>query len=317
MLTFIQYLSESEGNVHNEVMGRVYERATALHLHDNSGASKNSDPEYKQKIEKMRTDQEADKKLLPNNVRDTSISRGHASSEAYLKSLHKQGIEANDIHEVHHTSKGIDHLVGEKVDRSQNPHDVVIKTKKGTLHGASLKATSGTLSNNGVGSISKHGKHTGIAGNTSEIWEKGKKKAGLESLSKKQIKSMRDDPKVKSIYADTQKESAKHHMDTFNKATHANKIKHMEMLMKLGYHKSVPYDYVVGEKGTSESIEDKYHVHLLRSAKKLVATQKNNRVHIHDENNNHILSIEHRSVHGAFSGNQVNAKLSAVKKETE
>jgi hypothetical protein len=89
----------------------------------------------------------------------------------------------------------------------------------------------------------------------------------------------------------------------------------MEMLMKLGYEKTVPYDYVNGEKGTSEPIEEKKHAKLLRAAKSLHAVQKGNRVLIHDHEGNQILDIEHRSTHGAFSGNQINAKFAASKKK--
>jgi hypothetical protein len=316
MLRFISFLFENEGSKHNEVMGRVYERETALALHDKSGAALNKNKAYQQKIADMRAAHESDKALLPASIRNTAIQRAHRSADAYLDSLHKQGISAADVNEVHHTSKGIDDLVGRTVNRSQNPHDVVVKTKSGKIHGASLKATTGTLSNNGIGTFNAHGQDTGIGGNTDSIWKKGAKKAGLEGKSVKEIKDKRNDPAVKSIYKDTQLESAQHHADSFNSASHADKVKHMEMLMKLGYDKSAPYDYVNGEKGTAEPIEQKKHVQLLRNAQSLRAVQKGNRVMIHDHTGTPILDIEHRSTHGAFAGNQVNAKLASSPRKT-
>lgn len=85
--------------------------------------------------------------------------------------------------------------------------------------------------------------------------------------------------------------------------------------MKLGYEKSAPYDYVNGEKGTSEPIEQKKHVQALRNAQSLHAVQRGNRVMIHDHTGTPILDIEHRSTHGAFAGNQINAKLASTPKK--
>lgn len=303
------------GSSLNEIMGRVYERETALQLHHRTAASRNTDPEYNKKIQAMIQKHEEDKKLLPPQVLDTAIKRAHKSADAYLESLqNNHGIFDHEIHEIHHTSKGIDNLVGEKTDRTQNPHDVVIKTKKGKLHGASLKATSGTLSNNGLGPFTSHAEMTGIGGNTHKIWKSSIANAGLEGKSIKEIKAMRNDPTIKSQYKQTQLDSAGHHTLTFNNASHENKIKHMEMLMKLGYNKNIPYDYVNGAKGTSEPIEQKKHVELLRKAKSLHAVQKGNRVFIHDHEGTPILDIEHRSTHGAFVGNQINAKLASIPK---
>jgi hypothetical protein len=316
MLNFISFLFENEGNRHNEMMGRVYERQTALNLHDSTAAAENKDPEYTAKISAMRAQHEEDKKHLPANVLKTALERAKRSSDAYLKTLESEGISHRDINKVHHTSKGIDHLVGHNVERSQNPHDVVVETKSKQLHGASLKATSGTLSNNGLGVISAHGQDTGIANNVGAIWKKGIKKAGHEGKSIKEIKEKRKDPAVKSIYKDTQLESAKHHVDSFNEASHDDKLKHMRMLMKLNYEKKVPYAYVNGETGKSTSIDHLDHVNRLNNAKSLYAVQKGYRVMIHDHTGTPILDIEHRSTHGPFANNQINARLARISKKT-
>lgn len=321
MLRFLSFLTERDAstaleaaNAGNTLKSKVYEHETVLAIHNKSGAASNTNSDYQAKIKKIQDEHESNKAALPDNVRERVISAAHRSADSYLQSLHKQGIPKEDISEVHHTSNGINAHVGEKVDRSQNPHDLIVKTKKGRMHGASLKETSGTLSNNGVGTFTAHGSNTTIGHSTSNIWEEGKSKAGLKGLTDKQIKEKQKDPKVMQAYRETQHAAAGHHAETFNAATHGDKIKHLEMMMKLGYHKKAPYDYVNAQKGSSTPVEDLHHVKLLKGAKELTAKQSGNLVHIHDEKGNKVLTVEHRSTGGPFRRNQVNAKLPGVKK---
>lgn len=320
MLGFLQLLSERDAssaleasNAINTLKSKVYEHETVLAIHDKSGASSNDNSEYQSKIKKLRDQHEINKMALPDKVRENAVSAAHKSAHSYMQSLGKQGISSEDISEVHHTAHGIDKHIGEKTDRSQNPHDLIVKTKQGNIHGASLKETSGTLSNNGIGTFSVHGHETKIGHDTSKIWAEGKSKAGLNGLSDKQIKEKQKDENVKQAYRDTQHSAAAHHVESFNAASHNNKTNHLEMLMKLGYNKKAPYDYVNADKGSSTPIEDLHHVKLLRDAKHLSAKQSGNLVHIHDENNNKILTVEHRSTGGPFRRNQVNAKLPGKK----
>ena len=77
---------------------------------------------------------------------------------------------------------------------------------------------------------------------------------------------------------------------------------------------AVGYDYVLGDKGTSEPIENKKHTQLVNNAKDFNAeTGVNGRVNIYDHNGNHIMHFEHRSAHGAFLSNQVNGKYGTGK----
>lgn len=316
MFGFLQLLSERDAstaleasNAINTLKSKVYEHETVLAIHDRSGAANNADHEYQSKIKKLRDQHEINKMVLPKSVAENAVAAAHKSAHSYMQSLGKQGISSEDISEVHHTAHGIDKHIGEKTDRSQNPHDLIVKTKKGHIHGASLKETSGTLSNNGVGTFSVHGHETKIGHGLANIWNEGRSKAGLTGLSDKQIKEKQKDEHVKQSYRETQHAAASHHVETFNSATHENKQKHLEMLMKLGYHKKAPYDYVNAQKGSSTPVEDLHHVKLLRNAKELTARQNGNLVHIHDEKGNKILTIEHRSTGGPFRRNQVNAKL--------
>jgi len=318
MIRFLSFLFERAtslevANAINTLKSKVYEHETVLAIHDKSGAARNTNSEYQTKIKKLRSQHEINKLALPDNVRENAVKAAHKSADAYMQSLHKQGIPKQNISEVHHTGYGIDMHVGEKTDRSQNPHDLIVKTKKGQIHGASLKETSGTLSNNGVGTFNTHGQDTSIGFNTSSIWNEGKAKAGLEGLTDKQIKEKQKDANVMQAYRETQHASASHHAESFNTATHGDKIKHLEMLMKLGYNKKAPYDYVDANKGSSTPVEDLHHVKLLRKAKELTAKQSGNLVHITDENGSKILTVEHRSTGGPFRRNQVNAKLPGKK----
>lgn len=320
MLGFLQLLSERDAsaaleasNAINTLKSKVYEHETVLAIHDKSGAASNPDHGYQSKIQKLRNEHEINKMALPDKVRENAVTAAHKSANSYMHSLGKQGISKEDISEVHHTAHGIDKHIGEKTDRSQNPHDLIVKTKKGNIHGASLKETSGTLSNNGVGTFTVHGHETKIGHSISSIWNEGKTKAGLSGLTDKQIKEKQKDEPVKQAYRETQHAAASHHAESFNTATHENKTKHLEMLMKLGYHKKAPYDYVNAQKGSSTPVEDLHHVKLLRNAKELSAKQSGNLVHIHDEKGNKILTVEHRSTGGPFRRNQVNAKLPGSK----
>jgi hypothetical protein len=234
---------------------------------------------------------------------------------AYVDSLKKNhNIDPKDVHEVHHTSKGISHLTGKDSDRIQNPHDIVIKTKSGKLHGASLKATKGTLSNNGIGTIDKHGEKSGVKTNLSKIWDEGKKKAGLEGKSNKEIKDKRDDPKVKEINKETQAKAAQHHVQVFNSASAQQKKEHLRHIMKSG-KPDVPYDYVNGEKGESTPSHELAHAKSIEKSKDFKASVEkgSNLVKIHDHEGNHLATVEHRPTHGAFSGIQLNTKIGTVK----
>lgn len=311
MLRFKDFLSE--GSEHNTKYGDAYELATALHVHHHSGSKDNKDPEHVARVTKMQHDHDAAMESLPSHMKERAKQSAEASGKSYLHSLKaNHGIDAKDISEVHHTSKGIDKLVGHKVDRKQNPHDIVVKTKHGKLHGASLKATQGTLSNNTTNQFDLEGQKAGIHTHVSKVWEAGKKRAGLSGLSGKEVKAKRHEEDVKKVNAETQKAAAEHHAGAFNVGSISSQKKHMHYLMKS--KPDLHYDYVNGEKGTSTPIEHVSHNKAVDHAKTLHATVHNNVVKIHDHEGNHILSVEHRPTHGAFSSIQANAKLGSMKK---
>lgn len=330
MLAFSQYLTEAKegvepdkgGSQHNEIMGRVYERATALGVHENTGAKRNTNLDYIKRIKKMKEDQARDLELLPPAIAKSALESAKTSHQAYLHSLkNNHGVNLDDISEVMHTSKGIDDIVGKKVDRTQNPHDIAVKIGNGSkavYHGASLKKTQGTLSNNLHAPFSSHGKDvTGIGSETSNIWKSGIAAAGLSGLTQKQVKEHRKDPNVIAAYKEAQKQVVQHHADSFNAADTENQKKHLRYLMKLDYEKALPYDYVNGEKGKAVPIEDMEHTKALNNAKGFVAVPKGTMTHIYDHQGRHLLSVEHRATHGAFVSMQANAKLGSMKTPKE
>lgn len=310
MFTFTQFLL-SEANEHNKAYGEAYETATVLHIHNNTGAKSNKDPAYQAKIKEVKRKHDAAMKSIPKHLQDKAKQAAKDSGTAYIHSLHaNHGQKPADIGEVHHTHLGIDDHVGKKVDRAQNPHDLIVKGKKGFIHGASLKATAGTASNNPVKAFDKN---SGLKTNTSSIWEKAKKKAGLEGKTKDEIKKVRDKPHIVKANQETQRKAANHHSDAFNKSDLATQKKHVGFLLKA--HSDLPYDYVKGEKGGSATPHHMLpHIQALKKAKSLHSTVDNNRVHIHDHQGNHIATIEHRTTHGSFSSPQANAKFGSMKK---
>lgn len=313
-LSFIMELQDTEKaaslSAHNKNFGEAYETATVLHIHNNTAAKNNSDSKYQSKIEEVKKKHEASMAALPDHLKKRAEEAATHSGTAYIKSLkdnHNKSPE--DIHEVHHTHGGIDEHVGKKVNRAMNPHDLIVKGKNGFTHGASLKATSGTASNNPVAAFDRN---SGLNTNLSHIWKKGAETAGVGSKSTKERKEVRHQPEIKEANKKVQAEAAQHHADTFNNASHDQKKEHLHFLLKS--KPDLPYDYVKGEKGGSATPHHELpHIKAINSSKELKATVHNNVVKIHDEKGNHIASIEHRPSHGSFVSPQANAKFGNMK----
>lgn len=298
---------------YNEIMGRVYERATALGVHEGTGAIKNKDKEYLSKIEDLRRKQAEDITKLPPDIRESALKSASNSVAAYLKSLQtNHGVNLDDISEVHHTSKGIGDLIGRDVSQKDNPHDIVVRVGKGKnsyFHGASLKKTQGTLGNNLRGPFSAHGKGTGIGSDVNDIWESGLQKAKLKGKTKDEIQAVQNNDNIKKIYKETQSQVVKHHTDSFNAASADQQREHLLYLMKLNHDKEVPYDYVNGEKGTATPVQDMEHSKAVRNSSRFAAVAKGTTTHIYDDQGRHVLTVEHRATHGPFVSMQANPKL--------
>jgi len=320
MISFSHYIAEAKNNSaaaeasgSNTALGAAYETATALRLHALTGSSKNKNKDHLARIKAMEDLHKQSMKALSPEKRKQVLEYANNSATAYLESLKKNHkINPADIAEVHHTYAGIDSLLGKKVDRAGNPHDIVIKTKSGQLHGASLKFKPGTLSNSTTNTFDQASNAAGIKTDITGIWNAAKKKAGLAGLSGKEIKARRDDPKVLAANKAAQTAAAKHHAEAFNAAKPAQKKMMLQSLMKTS--PDLDYDYVVGSKKTSEPIMQKKHTQLVNNAKDFTAQHTpGGVVHIYDQAGNHVMSYEHRPTHGAFSSIQVNGKLGTGK----
>lgn len=313
---FFSLVEEAEEKKnHNEDFGVAYETATAMHTHNMTGARKNNDPEYLKKVAEIQKKGQEAHNRLPPHLQQRAMEAAKNSADTYIQSLqsnHK--INPDDVHEVHHTSKGIDDHVGEKTDRIQNPHDILVKTKGGKMHGASLKATQGTLSNNGIGTVDQMSKEHGLNTDFGSIWKSHMKKAGLEGKSKADIKAVRDDPKIKEINNQAKAAAAQHHVEKFNSANVETQRKHLKYIMK-SEKPAIPYDYVNGEKKKSIPSHQLPHAVSIEKGTKFTAKAEkgSNLVKLYDHEGKHLATVEHRPTHGAFAGIQVNTKIGSGK----
>lgn len=311
MLSFSNFLIERYDL--SKAMADAYESATALHVHNNTAAKDNQDPAYLSSIENVRKTHSRAMAILPPEIQKKALVAAEASGRSYLQSLEtNHGYKPSDIEEVHHTNLGIDQHLGRQVDRAQNPHDILVKgtvKKKPFMHGASLKATEGTASNNPAAAFDRN---SGLDTNLASIWKSGRETAGLSGMTDKQIKLVRDNPEIKQANKDTQQMAANNHAEKFNIADLEKKKQHLKWMLKM--NPDLKYDYVTGDRGGAATpIENKAHLKAIMNAKNIVATVSNNRVNFHDERGNHIAYTEHRPTHGSFVSPQANGKFGKLK----
>jgi hypothetical protein len=318
MFSFSQFVQSilNEANEHNKAYGEAYELGTVLHVHDNTAAKSNKDASYQKKIKVMRARHRELMSSLPADKAAKAHKAAQDSGHAYIESLaNNHGMDASKIHEVHHTHSGIDEHIGHEVSRSDNPHDLVVKGKKGKsnfLHGASLKARSGTASNNGAGTIDSH-----LGTNLMGKWKAHKDRAGLGNMSGKEIKAVRDKPEIVKKNQAAQNDAANHHSSAFQSADLKTQKEHLHRLLK--GKPDMAYDYVsASNKGAKAIPHDKIeHLHAVKNAKSFSTKVKNNVMHVYDHEGKHVAAIEHRPTHGSFSSLQVNAKYGSMKKGVE
>lgn len=308
----------------NTALGVAFETMTALHLHNRTGSRSNR--ANSDRMKEIQAKHDKAMALLSPEKRTKALRGADRAATAYLESLGKQGIKPEDISEVHHTSTGIDKVFGSKVNQSQNPHDIVVRTKKshpsafgpnGDLHGTSLKLTQGTLSNNGVGELDRVSRSHGMNLNMGDIWNKGYTKT-VGNMAKKDVKEIRHRPDVEEGYLKTRDQVLKHYQNAFNNPEGntpeeklANQKKHLAYLMKS--NPDMNYDYTNAEKGYSKPVSDMEHVKAVNNAKAFSTRITDSMMHVYDHEGKHILSVEHRATHGPWSSIQVNAKLGSMK----
>lgn len=323
LLELPEDLQEAAGSAENTKMADAYERGTALHIHDNSGAYKNPDPAYQEKIAKMRAQHKKDIAALSSPARRKDImQKSKLSGEGYLQSLEQNhGVNRRDITHAHHTNKGIDSVIGREVDRKANPHDVMVqfsrqngKKVKGGVHGTSLKATTGTASNTPIGSFDRD---SGIGTNLSSVWTKHLHNAGLSGKQistadsfRPQRKKLQTQKKIIDSYRAGQAEAATHHAKKFGSAPIKAQKQHLRNILKL--NPDVGFDLTKGD-GSSVPIDKSPHADAINKAKSFSTEVRKNVVHFFDHAGNHIGMVEHRGVKGPMASLQANAKLGTLK----
>ena len=322
VVSSLESLEEAAGSAENTKMADAYERGTALYIHDNSGAYKNPDRAYQEKIAKMRAQHKKDLAALSSPARRKDImQKSQLSGEGYLQSLEKNhGVNRRDITHAHHTNKGIDSVIGREVDRKANPHDVMVQFNKQNgkkvkgVHGTSLKATTGTASNTPIGSFDRD---SGIGTNLSSVWTKHLHNAGLggKQIStadnfRPQRKKLQTQKKVIDSYRAGQAEAATHHAKKFDSANIKAQKQHLRNILKL--NPDVGFDLTKGD-GSSVPIESSPHADAINKAKSFSTEVRKNVVHFFDHKGNHIGMVEHRGVKGPMASLQANAKLGTLK----
>ena len=330
MLSFNEFLIEAAkkttpvvnnnaaANYRNTAMASAFESGVVTHLHDNSGARFNTSAKYIRHIKNVRKKHKDNMTKLPPEQRKVVRKRIRAAGGAFLKSAEDQGVHPILFKRIHHTPHGISKIVRREVDRSQNPHDLVVRHSNNKVGhgwlGASLKATAGTASNTLVTSFDKQ---STIGTKVTRVWNRYMKMAGLEraiptgAKNRAERRAIQARPEVIENYKKAQNASAKHHAKSFGKAKLRNKKLHLLTLLKL--RPDVDYDYTKGDKGGSSTpYRSLEHYGTILNAKNITTEVRNSNVWFFDHEGRHIACAAHRSTHGPFSSNQVNGTFGTL-----
>jgi hypothetical protein len=306
MLSFKEFLNEA--NEHNGHMTARYELGAALHLHDMVRAANKDTSKESSHVQKMRKDHEVagshlDKSESGQKVRDSADKRAKASAEGFADSLKKNHkVELKDIASVHHTgAAGLSAVTGNKAhdNKTSNPHDIAVKTKNSHVIGSSLKATSGTMSNNGSKA------HPAMSDSYKTAAEKLKSAKSTEEMTK--------------IGKSAHKEAGKAYTNHFNTAHPDHQRKEMQSLIRQNTDKdAVPLDYTKGNGKSTPYHKMKIvqHVNTAHhfSAKHVQGSDGTTYTHISahssasDKEGTHIGQLEHRSTHSMKLGKAMNAQ---------
>jgi len=268
-------------NANNKAFADAFEAYTVKRIHHMT-THNNDDPAHKKRMADIQRSFNEAASKIPMHLRKRAKNLGKRATNAYLKSLESQGITKDDIHEVYWTNKGISNAIGREVSRRNNPHDIIIKTKDGKFHGASLKASEGTVSNNGLAAFDLHSKFNGKHTNLQSAWTGQKNGQG----------------------------AAQHHVNMFNSGTLEDKKNHLHYLLKS--HPDVPYHYVVADQDKSIPIEEHPAVKAINAATSIRAEHRGANVHFYDQDGKHLAYVEHRRP-GKGRSPQANAKFGSLK----
>jgi len=277
-------------NANNKAFADAFEAYTVKRIHHMT-THNNNDPAHKKRMADIQRSFDEATAKIPMHLRKRAINLGERAAIAYLKSLESQGITKDDIHEVHWTNKGISNAIGHPVSRLNNPHDLLLKVRvkdpktgedRLEWRGASLKASEGTVSNNGLKTFDKHSSFQNKPTNLQSAWTRQKNGQG----------------------------AAQHHVNMFNSGTLEDKKNHLHYLLKS--HPDVPYHYVVADQDKSVPIEEHPAVKAINAATSIRAEHRGANVHFYDQDGKHLAYVEHRRP-GEERSPQANAKFGSLK----
>jgi len=314
----------TEANEDNDAKATAYEARVAMHIHDKTAAKDNNDPKFRDAhAETVARYHDRMSRLKPKDHEEVEKA-AKTSANSYLKSLKaNHGINPDDIHEIHHTAKGIDKHVGKKVNQLQNPHDVLIKTKDGKMHGSSLKMStkSPTVNNSTMKTADDMMKDAGMQGNAHDMWTAEKENRGYDKMTTKDLKAhMKSDPdlreKERLDHLEHRSKIAKTQADNFNAGTHEQKRKFLDGLTKS--NPDLDYDYTAGDKDYSTPINKHPAIAKIKAAKSLTAVHNGSSSYaIQDHEGNQLFHMDYRTNHGPWVGPVATGKFGNLKPSTK
>ena len=310
----------SEANEDNDAKATAYEARVAMHIHDRTAAKDNNNPLFRKAHHETQQRYHDRMSRLRQDDRDDVEKAAKTSADSYLNSLkvnHK--INPEDIHEIHHTAKGIDKHIGRKVNQLQNPHDVLIKTKDGKMHGSSLKMStkSQTVNNSTMKTVDDMMKDAGMKGNSHEMWSAEKKKRGYDSMTNADLKRrFKSNPKLKEQerldHLGHRSKVAKAQADNFNSGTHEQKRAFLDGLTKS--NPDLDYDYTAGDKDYSTPISKHPAIEKIQNAKELNAVHNGSSSYaVQDHEGNQLFHMDYRTNHGPWVGPVATGKFGNLK----
>lgn len=314
-----------EGSKANKPVSDYFEMATVVHTHNGlSHASQH--PEYLDHISDLKNKMDAIRANNPHlkDRLDSQDALAHKSSKILIDRLSKDNL-LKDVSEVRHV-KNAHHLfqmMGRPKDSSfsprKYPHDLLLKLRNGSFHGASLKGTerdAGTYNNLGA---KRHAENdeTGIASHAYHEYNAAKNASLGGDSSKENMERNRQ------FYVETRKSIVKKITDKFNGSNSIDKQRqYIHSLLKP--ESDVPYYTVLlhRNEGRGEAVpHGKGRIRgLINSATRLSATQHGTVIqyHVHTDKGKKIplFYVEHRSTKGPWRALQLNVKFGEHKTET-
>lgn len=300
---FDSNLYKANRNNHNVAL--AFELATVLLLHESSGAVNNPDLNYIKLNQSYYEYYNRVAERLPFFKLNVITNRARKAFLAYASSLMKNhGITLSNISEVYHTPNGISEFCSDSL-HDKNPHDLIIKTYCGRVHGASLKYSSGTLRNQTANSFDDFSNRNNIATNIKDVWDHWKCRLGIDHMTRREINDIRHHEDIVFGNKQAKIESALHHKLVIDSSNSDDVIRFVRSIIN---KYTLEYDYVIASKCVSTPINNHPITMLLNDLTRVNTVLKTNRVLILDQDNKHLFTFEHRPTHGPFNSIQVNTK---------